>query len=127
LISKPRCPAVVVTELESGLRASVVMLEMEAMRTGVSASGAAELLERHRGRVELVIGGVAMRLLAGRELLDALESVVPRVPVLLASTRWPGLAGQRLEHEHDELPLVPFDAAWVRDHLGELYGVSDAA
>ena len=126
LIPKRAGPAVVVTELESGLRASVVLLDAEAIRTVVWAS-AAELLERHRGRVELVLGGVAMRLLAGRELLDALETVAPRVPVLLASPRWHALAQHRVESEHDELPLVPFDAAWVRDHLRELHGMSDAA
>ena len=116
-----------ITELESGLRAAIVTLDAESLRTGVWAMGAAELLERHRGRMELVVGGVAMRLLAGRELLEALHSVTPRVPVLLASPRWHGPLHGPLESEPDELPLVPFDPDWVRAHLDELQRLGDAA
>lgn len=117
----------VVTELETGLRATIVMLDAESLRTGVWARGGTELLERHRGRIELVMGGVAMRLLAGGELLEALQSASPTVPVLLASPRWHGLAQERIEAEPDELPLVPYDPDWVRAHLDELQRVSDAA
>ena len=77
--------------------------------------------------MELVVGGVAMRLLAGRELLDALRSVSPRIPVLLASARWHALVLGLVDAEPDELPLVPFDPDWVRAHLDELQRLHDAA
>jgi DNA-binding response OmpR family regulator len=82
---------------------------------------ATPLLMAHEEPLQLVMGTVAMPFVSGRELAAVLESVQPRVPVLVVSGRewYRALRKGRLVGS-GPLVEVPFDPELVRARIGAL-------
>jgi DNA-binding response OmpR family regulator len=82
---------------------------------------ATPLLMAHEKPLQLVMGTVTLPFVSGRELAAVLESVQPRVPVLIVSgrERYRALRKGRLVAS-GPLVEVPFDPELVRARIGAL-------
>jgi CheY-like chemotaxis protein len=73
--------------------------------TANNGATALDLLAAHRDEIRLVITDLVMPQMSGRELIDKIKAVAPRLPVLCAS----GYVHPRREHQDSYLPK-PFTA-----------------
>ncbi len=88
---------VLVVEDESEVLAVAARALREAgyiVMEALNGRAALDLLERHAGRLDLVVTDVAMPVLNGRELADAVRQRYPTVPVLFMSGQASGEAAE---------------------------------
>jgi DNA-binding response OmpR family regulator len=112
----PPYVALLLVEHEAMVRAYLTRLSpAEASRD------ATPLLMAHEEPLQLVMGTVTMPFVNGRELAAVLESVQPRVPVLIVSGRkwYRALRKGRLVGS-GPLVAVPFDPELVRARISAL-------
>ena len=119
----PPCVALLLVEHEAMVRAYLTCLS-----PAEPPRDATPLLVAHARPLRLVMGTVAMHFVSGGELAAVLESVRPRVPVLVVSGQdwYRALRRGRLAGSGPFFE-IPFDPELVRTRIGALREATAAA
>jgi len=123
------CPAVVLVEGETIVRAHVMLVSEHDLPRGKAGAGAGlRLLQSYERPIELVLDGEAMPLTSGSELAGVLLRTPHPVPVLFVSSRrWLALHRPDPRRALRRMRPVPFDPDRILEFLESLRARARAA